>query len=213
MSLAVSATPSASPPLNRLVASQHRRAGEMLARAFYDDPLSIYLASDEARRRRVLPWLYEHIIRYGAMHDGVLLVTGDLDGAAVWLPPGLPYTPMSRLVRAGLALAPLKFGIGSIGRFMAANTVEQLRAKLAPEPHWYLWVIGVDPEHQGRGLGTSLVEPMLAQADADGLPCYLETHKERNVGFYEKHGYNIVHSGRVPKAGPAYWCLKREPRR
>jgi hypothetical protein len=45
------------------------------------------------------------------------------------------------------------------------------------------------------------------------MPCYLETHKERNVQFYEKHGYNVVHSGHVPRGGPAYWCLKREARR
>ena len=120
---------------------------------------------------------------------------------------------MTHLFRAGLALTPLKFGLSAMGRFLAANHVEKLRAQLAPEPHWYLWVIGVEPERQGRGLGSSLVEPMIAQADADGLPCYLETHKERNIAFYEKHGYNVVHSGNVPGGGPAYWCLKREPRR
>ena len=193
--------------------AQHRQAGEMLARAFYDDPLSVYLAPNDAKRARVLPWLYERIVRYGAMYDGELLTTGGIDGVAVWLPPGLSHTPITRLVRAGLALTPLKFGLGALGRFMNANYVEQLRAKLAPEPHWYLWVIGVEPERQGRGLGGSLVEPMIVRADAERMPCYLETHKERNVAFYQKHGYNVVHSGHVPKGGPAFWCMKREARR
>ena len=212
----------------RLQPAQHRAAGEMLARAFSDDPLSIYLAPNGVKRARVLPWLYERIVRYGAMYNGELLTTTDdhlplpvpgrgqgrgPSAVAVWLPPGLPYTPMLRLVRAGLAFTPLKFGLSAIPRFMAANHVEQLRAKLAPEPHWYLWVIGVEPERQGRGLGSSLIEPMLQRADADGLPCYLETHKERNVAFYNKHGYEVVHSGSVPNGGPPYWCLKREPRR
>lgn len=197
----------------RLQPAQHRQAGEMLARAFYDDPLSVYLVPHDAKRARVLPWLYERVVRYGAMYDGELLVTpNSVDGVAVWLPPGLSHTPITWLIRAGLALTPLKFGLGATGRFMAANHVERLRAKLAPEPHWYLWVIGVEPERQGRGLGSSLIEPMIARADADGLPCYLETHKERNVTFYEKHGYNAVHTGNVAKEGPPYWCLKREPR-
>jgi GNAT superfamily N-acetyltransferase len=277
----------------RLQPTQHRQAGEMLARAFYDDPLSVYLVPNDAKRARVLPWMYERVVRYGALYDGVLLtassvtirssnalipssplppaglssseakeeglgvreVKGELltdssvtirspsasiassplplagegsgvredgerlttpdsiDGIAVWLPPGLSHTPITRLIRAGLALTPLKFGLGAMGRFMAANHVERLRAKLAPEPHWYLWVIGIEPEQQGRGLGSSLVEPMIARAETEGMPCYLETHKERNVAFYEKHGYNVVHSGNVPGSGPPYWCLKREPRR
>jgi ribosomal protein S18 acetylase RimI-like enzyme len=197
----------------------------MLARAFFDDPLSIYLSPDEQRRARVLPWLYECIVRYGAMYGatfgGELLVTPNgLDGLAVWLPPRPTHVPVSRRLRAalvlfrtGLPFAPLKFGFDSIGRFMAANTVEHLRAKLAPEPHWYLWVIGVEPEHQGRGLGSSLIGPMLTRADAERKPCYLETHKEPNVRFYQKHGFDVVHSGYVPRDGPAYWCLKRPARR
>jgi len=186
----------------------------MLARAFYDDPLSVYLVPNDAKRARLLPWLYERIVRYGAMYNGELLTTsGSVEGLALWLPPGLPHTPMLRLARSGLALAPLKFGLESIGRFMAANTVEHKRAKLAPEPHWYLWVIGVEPGRQGRATGTSLIEPILRRADTDGTPCYLETHKERNVTFYNKHGFQVVASGNVPKDGPPYWCLKREARR
>ena len=223
----------------KLQPDQHRQAGEMLARAFYDDPLSVYLVPNDAKRARVLPWMYERVVRYGSMYDGELLTNSsaaplapgasipssplplagegpgvrEVNAVAVWLPPGLAHTPITRLVRAGLALAPFKFGLGAMGRFMAANHVERLRAKLAPEPHWYLWLIGVAPERQGHGLGSSLIEPMIARADADAIPCYLETHKERNVTFYERHGYNVVHTGNVAKDGPPYWCLKREPRR
>ncbi len=208
----------------QLQPSQHRAASEILARAFHDDPLSVYLVPDDAKRARLLPWLYERIVRYGAMYNGELLSTSlpfplgkgpgvRSDAVAVWMPPGLAHTPVLRLVRAGLAFTPIKFGLNTIGRFIAANTVERLRAKLAPEPHWYLWVIGVEPERQGQGLGSSLIEPMLQRADAEGAHCYLETHKKRNVAFYIKHGYNVVHSGSVPSGGPPYWCLKREPRR
>jgi GNAT superfamily N-acetyltransferase len=203
----------------------------MLARAFFDDPPSVYLLPDPAKRARVQPWLYERTIRYGAMYGHVQTTDDRLPfplepalslskgkgpgvrSAAIWLPPGLSYTPIRRLLRSGLALAPLKFGFSSISRLMATNTVERLRAELAPEPHWYLWILGVEPAHQGQGLGSSLVETMLQRIDAERLPSYLETHKERNVTFYERHGYNVVHSGNIPNDGPAYWCLKREARR
>lgn len=211
--LAVVCATTPSTPVNALDPSLQRKAGQTLARAFHDDPLSTYLLPDGAKRARTLPWLYERVVRYGTMYEGEVLTVGDEAGIAVWLPPGQPSTPLHRLLRSGLALAPLKFGLESIPRFMAANTVEHLRAELAPEPHWYLWVIGVEPEQQGRGLGSALIEPMLQRADNEGVPCYLETHKERNVAFYQKHGYNVVRSGHVPRGGPAYLCLKREARR
>jgi ribosomal protein S18 acetylase RimI-like enzyme len=34
-------------------------------------------------------------------------------------------------------------------------------------------VVGVDPAARGLGIGTRLLEPILAQADKSGQPCYL----------------------------------------
>ena len=39
----------------------------------------------------------------------------------------------------------------------------------------------------------ALAGHLFSGADADRLPRYLETHRERNVAFYEKHGYNVSH--------------------
>ncbi len=200
--------------VTKLEPSQQRAAAEMLGRAFFDDPLSVYLLPDEAKRARLLPWMYERIVRYGLRYDGEVLAThGAVDGVAVWLPPGLSHTPALRLVRVGLALTPIKFGLGAVGRFMAANHVERLRMQLAPEPHWYLWLIGVEPAQQGRGTGSALIAPMIERADRDRLPCYLETHKERNLTFYRKHGFEVVHAADMPHGGPPFWCLKRAARR
>jgi ribosomal protein S18 acetylase RimI-like enzyme len=182
----------------------------MLARAFFDDPLSVYLLPDEAKRARVLPWLYERTIRYGTLY-GDVFTTGEGDGVAVWLPPGAFSTPVRQLVRAGLVLAPLKFGLGTMRRLMAADHVERLREKLLPDPHWYLWQLGVEPEQQGRGIGGALIGPVLQRADASGLPCYLETHKERNVTFYRRHGFEVIADDEPPGGVPHYWILIRHP--
>jgi ribosomal protein S18 acetylase RimI-like enzyme len=198
-------------PLQRF---QQRVAAEVLGRAFFDDPLSVYLLPDERRRARLLPWMYERIVRYGGMYEGDVVTTpGSVEAVAVWLAPGLSGTPIHRLVRCGLALAPLKFGLGAVGRLMAAGHVERLRPKLMPQPHWYLWLLGVDPPVQGRGLGSALVEPALRRADAEGVPCYLETHKERNLAFYRKHGFDVLTEGETPSRGPHYWIMTRQPRR
>jgi ribosomal protein S18 acetylase RimI-like enzyme len=80
-----------------------------------------------------------------------------------------------------------------------------------PQPHWYLWVIGVEPERQRHGVGKALLRPMLERAAAEGAPCYLETHKERNVAYYQAFGFELVTEGSVPKGGPRFWTMRREP--
>jgi len=195
-------------PLER---SRHAEAGRVLARAFDDDPLSVYLLPDATKRARLLPWMYERVVRYASMYDGQVLTTPALDGVAAWLPPGLPYTPAVRLMRAGLGLAPFKFGLSVFGRFMAANHVERLRKQHMPQPHWYLWVIGVEPDRQRQGAGAALLQPVLDRASAEGAPCYLETHKERNVAYYRRFGFELVTEGSVPNGGPRFWTMRRQP--
>ncbi len=81
-----------------------------------------------------------------------------------------------------------------------------------PGPHWYLWGLAVDPDCQSRGLGTLLMQPGLAQADQEHLPCYLETHAAHNISFYEKRGFKLVRSEKVPGIDVPFWCFVRMPK-
>jgi predicted N-acetyltransferase YhbS len=79
------------------------------------------------------------------------------------------------------------------------------------EPYWHLMSLGVDPVHQGTGIGGTLIAPVLSEADAAGRTCYLETTKALNLPFYERHGFQVVRSGALPSDGPAYWTMQRPP--
>ena len=53
---------------------------------------------------------------------------------------------------------------------------------------------------------------MLADADAEGLPCYLESSNPRNVSLYLRHGF--VETGQLPLPdGPSLIQMWREPMR
>lgn len=90
--------------------------------------------------------------------------------------------------------------------------VEGLHAADRPGDHWYLAVVGVDPEAAGTGLGSALLQPVLEASDEQGLPCYLETAEADNEAFYEKHGFAVVRHGTEPAGGLEYWTFRREPR-
>lgn len=202
-----------SAPATIMQKHQIAESGAVLGRAFFDDPLLTYILPDDARRAKPLTWFMGCAATYGHRFGEVHTTPGAVAGNAIWLPPGEPKLTMVRMLRAGLLQTPFKFGIGPFNRFLKATSFyEQLHHKYAPEPHWYLMVLGVDPPRQGQGVGGALIAPMLERADAAGVPCYLETNKTRNVPFYQRHGFEVCEEGEMPAGGPHYWTLKRAPR-
>ena len=191
---------------------EHETAVQALVRAFWDDPLIEYVVPDERARAKGLPWFFGLATNYAHRYGGTLHTTaGGAQGAALWLPPGETITSPVRMLRLGLYKAPFKLGFGGLMRFMSVlNHMEHLHKRDISPEHWYLMVLGVDPERQGQGVGGSLIAPIMERADRDQLPCYLETMKERNVTFYQKHGFEVVVDDTF-KNGPRYWTMRREP--
>jgi GNAT superfamily N-acetyltransferase len=75
-------------------------------------------------------------------------------------------------------------------------------------PYWYLGVLATHPDHQGRGLATTVLHPGLAAADAEGWDCWLETSTPANKAFYAGRGFTEGVAFDVP-GGPPTWWLRR----
>jgi ribosomal protein S18 acetylase RimI-like enzyme len=58
--------------------------------------------------------------------------------------------------------------------------------------HWHLGPVGVLPSHQGKGIGTALLNRFCKEVDASLAPAYLETDTDENVRFYERFGFQVV---------------------
>ena len=76
-------------------------------------------------------------------------------------------------------------------------------------PHWYLPVVGVEPEDQGYGVGAALLRPTLERCDRDRTPAYLVASQQKNVPFYERLGFPVRDEVRLPR-GPLMWPMIRE---
>jgi ribosomal protein S18 acetylase RimI-like enzyme len=181
-----------------------------LASAFQDDPVITWVFPDEQRRRAVLPAFMEFRLRRLAFPHDQIWMTGDGEAAAVWFPP--PGTGQeSRWQRLRLLPPLVRFlGLRTASVLGGLNRMEE-RHPQAP-PHWYLFILGAERAAQGQGLGSALLSHMLARIDADGMPAYLESSKERNIAFYVRHGFEVTSEVVIPD-GPKIWPMWREARR
>ena len=188
---------------------QLEAAAKTLADAFWDDPLMHIVAPNEKKRAAVGPWFFAKSIAYG-MRWGEASCNDDASAVAVWFPPGKTDLTAGRMLRVGMGAFPFRAGISATVRFMRALSATEKFHKAVEGPHWYLMAIGTSQSRQGTGLGSALLELGTAQADAAGIPCYLETGTESNVAYYSKRGFEVT--GQAEVLGFTLYGMVRRPR-
>lgn len=56
-----------------------------------------------------------------------------------------------------------------------------------------------------------MLDPVLARADQEGVAAYLESSKEPNLAYYERHGFVRTDVLEPVPGGPPVWTMWREP--
>jgi ribosomal protein S18 acetylase RimI-like enzyme len=183
--------------------SELDQAAACLVAAFLTDPIT----------RFAWPEPYDHLRHMTAGIRGVVsdsiesggcCITPDHCGCALWLPPGLHVDgeAFERTFRASVDPEQLGDLLG---------TFEKMFESHPDEPHWYLPMIGVDPNAQGRGLGGALMRFAVERCDREGALAYLESSNPRNITLYERHGFERMGEIKVG-AAPLVTPMLRQPR-
>lgn len=179
-----------------------------LSAAFADDPVFGWILPHPDDRLPALPPTFAAFVDAFARHDATdaALVGGDVAGAALWVPPGVEavHPDDAGALDAALALLP------DPAQHRLAQCMEVFATLHPHEPHWYLNFLGIDPAHQGRGLGSALLGSVLEVADAWHQPAYLEATSPRNRALYERHGFRCIGDLVMP-GGPTAFAMWREP--
>lgn len=188
-------------------ADETARLAQALARAFEDDPVSAWFFPDESDRLARLERMYRLIFVPDHVGYGEAYTVDDHAGVALWTPPGEgKLSPMETL-----QLMP------TIARIFGRWTPRALRglsyqeSKYPERPHYHLVFMGVEPQHQGEGIGSQLMRPVLRRFDREGMPVYLEASTLRARALYLRHGFEDLDVMRFPGGGPPMWRMWREP--
>jgi ribosomal protein S18 acetylase RimI-like enzyme len=185
-----------------------------LGRAFYDDPVSIWIMPDDKSRAAHLRKFFATVTRHHHLAGGGVEVASDgstIGAAALWDPPGR----WKQSAREQLMMVPsfiLGFGFRTTTGRKLGELLGQMKQQHPEEPHWYLAVLGSDTGVRGKGYGHALMRSRLDRVDAEHAPAYLESSKFENIAYYQRFGFEVTGELVMPNGGPTLWPMWRAPR-
>jgi ribosomal protein S18 acetylase RimI-like enzyme len=180
-----------------------------LTAAFADDPVFAHVLPEGPGRLDRMERFFQLIAPVYQSY-GHTYVSDGVEGGALWAPPGHWRIPMGRQLRLALPLLRI-YGARSLQHLGDYHRLEKVHARQPPD-HWYLAVLGTDPVHQGKGIGASVLEPVLELADQQGAGAYLESSKEANLAYYRRFGFEVLFEHEFHAGGPSVWPMWRDPR-
>lgn len=180
-----------------------------LARAFAHDPFYAFLAGDAPERAQRMQDGWHGILRFNSAGLAETYTTDEHAGVALWIPPGRGGPSFIDSLRMTPSIARLAGWRRMREVTNAIAALEERHRHHAPQPHFYLSALGVEPEHQGEGIGTALTEPVLDRCRREGLAAYLETATARNVLLYERLGFDVVEELTLPNTDVHGWLMLR----
>jgi ribosomal protein S18 acetylase RimI-like enzyme len=185
----------------RATEDDHARVVTILGRAFANDPVANWML-----RRDRMEQAFGTFFRHAVLPHREAWISDD-GGVALWTPPGKWNATGVHL----FAMAPaLLSAVGATKLVARARAAQRVSERHPREPHWYLFAIGVDPEMQGKGIGSKLLRIVTARCDADKTAAYLEASTETNARLYERHGFRVTEELRVARDAPPMWLMWRE---
>ncbi|HXC52518.1 MAG TPA: GNAT family N-acetyltransferase [Candidatus Limnocylindrales bacterium] len=179
------------------------RAIAAITAAFLTDPIARFAWPSPYAHLEAMP-LAAREFAGASFEHGAAYVSSDFCGTALWLPPGVEPNgeALEKIFRDTAMPEHLDDLLG---------TFEKMEHAHPDEAHWYLPLIGVEPNAQGKGIGAELMRYAVARCDQEKALAYLESSNPRNIALYRRFGFEEIGELQVG-AGPLVTPMLRRPR-
>lgn len=185
---------------------------QLLAKAFLDYPLYVYGIKDKENQEKKLNILFQTLVEFTSRY-GVIYTVGEPFKAVMLVLPSTQI-PISnwKMFLSGATNIFFKVGLGFLLRQREITAKqEEIHLKYMPEPHQYIFTIGVDPAHQGQKLASRLIQELQQDSQNHRRPIFLETNKELNAQIYQKLGFKILEKHIFPQKNLTLWGMRWDP--
>lgn len=183
-------------------------AVETIVQAFDADPLWSWMFPDPGKRAEQHATIFGLYVESALPNQGVWMNDESGSAVAVFTPPGERELTES----AEASLEP--FLIETLGDHAPAvlETLERFEAAVPQgRPFYYLSFLGTRSDSRGRGIGMGLLAELVALADRDGQPTYLESTNPANNPRYERLGFEAQGRFETPDDLHTVTTMWRDP--
>jgi len=198
-------------PVEQVPWSDLQPAAAMLYRAFADNAMMRFLASAARSSECAVRENFMYILQRACVNGIVIRTSAQYEGVAVWFLQGFARSSLPLDLRIAWYMLR-SYRLRDICLLLPFyRQIEQAHARIILQPHYYLEILGVDPQYQGQGYSSKLLRPVLAHADQHRKKCYLETQSERNVCLYQHFGFEVIDTIPVAFDAVPYTLMLRKP--
>ncbi len=174
---------------------------ETVVAAFNVDPVARWFYPDAEQYLASFPGFVKAFAGAAFEHGSVDSVD-DYAAAALWLPPEVHPDESALAVLLEQTIDERrKPGVFAL--------LAEMDNRHPAEPHWYLPMIGVVPDKQGKGYGSVLLQRALERCDTAGQLAYLEASSARSVPLYQRHGFEVVGTIQVGSSPPLFSMVRK----
>ena len=177
-------------------------AVNILSRSFVNDPHISWLLEESNNKNKlkiVMTYIFEESLARGAVY-----LNDNNTAVALWNTEKKEKVSARYIVRNLLFL----FRVGVKATIRCLKT-DKLTYDQYPKNSKYcqLYSIGVLPEEQGKGLASTLMNPMIEDMKKDSIPMHLETANSMNIKIYMKKGFHIIKT--LQLGNNTFYCMSR----
>jgi GNAT superfamily N-acetyltransferase len=188
--------------------SDREAAVATIVDAFRTDPVWSWMFPDPRLRAEQHATVFGLYVESALPRQGVWMTDEGASAVAVFTPPGEPELNDDAEAR----LEPfIRETLGAHAP-AALATFERFEAAMPEGLFYYLSFLGTRSESRGRGIGMALLAELVALADSDGQPTYLESSNPANDARYERLGFEAQSRFTTPDDLHTVTTMWREPR-
>lgn len=207
-----------STPLITLDRKDIRRAADVLAEGFVDDPLYRHILPEHSTRLDVLRIFFRNYVAMLYPYSDVYTTSGNMEAVAlVFRSDRTGSSIVSRLKdRSALLLAIVKsfpicryIGIRQFARGIAIlhSMSSAWLSMLGDREYIHLDMLVVQSKHRGQGFVSRIMKPLIEECGKRGIACTLETQNPGNIPVYERYGFAIVDVIPLPNSDLEQYCM------
>ena len=180
---------------------QIQNNNELILANFCDKPLIVKILTDTFKNDPCLNWLIEKVSKKNKMEiivnyvvdetlcTGSIFFTKDKKAVVLWKNENKEKFSF-KFIRRNLSFL-FKMGIKCVVKNLKMGNLSHVHFP-RDSKYYYLYMIGVLNEAQGKGLASNLMNPILKYCQSENIPVFLETANPINIEIYKKKGFVIT---------------------